>query len=57
MEGRATFAQVFLDPGPTPATLEADAAQLRDVLNAAGTRHSRRRSATACCFSSRAMRT
>jgi len=37
IEGRATFAQVFLDPGRHPATLEADAAQLRDVLNAAGT--------------------
>jgi len=37
IEGRATFAQVFLDPGRHPATLAADAAQLRDVLNAAGT--------------------
>ena len=36
IEGRATFAQVFLDPGRHPATLEADAAQLRNALNAAG---------------------
>jgi len=32
---RATFVQVFLDPRRREGTLEADAARLRDVLNAA----------------------